>query len=91
MWVSLVFALTYVLFSLIYDVSGGMAGDDPYIYEVLDWNNNTGSAVGYSAGVVLIVFPLVSFSCMLIILKCATRRCCAGSPPFEPKMYETRL
>ncbi|KAL3910137.1 MAG: hypothetical protein SGPRY_009169, partial [Prymnesium sp.] len=58
MWVSLVFALAYVLFSLIYDVSGGMAGDDPYIYEVLDWNNNTGSAVGYSAGVVLIAFPV---------------------------------
>ncbi|KAL1528991.1 hypothetical protein AB1Y20_010312 [Prymnesium parvum] len=68
-WVPCVFAVTYVLFTIIYDMSGGKAGADPYIYEVIDWSAEPGKAIGIACAVVLIAFPAVFCVCLCISSK----------------------
>jgi len=67
MWVPVLYGITYVLFSLIYDLAGGTAGGEPYIYAVLDWSENAGVAAAYGGGVVFGAFPIVFLACLFCV------------------------
>lgn len=67
LWATLAFGMTYVLFSLVYDLSGGGANGKSYIYEVLDWSANPGWATLYAIVVVWVAFPLVFLACMHVV------------------------
>lgn len=58
-WAPLVYGLSYIVFSLMYDLAGGTSEGDPYIYEVLDWSVNPSRASAIGLGVVFVAFPLL--------------------------------
>ena len=54
------FGATYVVFTGIYFAADGTnEHGDPYIYDVIDYGNNPGSATGWVLAVVLVLLPLV--------------------------------
>ena len=54
------FGATYVVFTGIYHAANGTnVQGDPYIYDVIDYGNNPGSATGWVLGVVFVLLPLV--------------------------------
>ncbi|XP_013393890.1 protein rolling stone [Lingula anatina] len=72
------FGATFLVFSAIYDVTNGTnALDKEYIYSVLDWTSNAGSAAMYAVLVALVAIPLVQ--CVLYglyRLRTALYGCC---------------
>ena len=54
------FGATYIIFTGIYYAADGTnVRGDPYIYDVIDYGNNPGSATGWVLAVVFIFLPLV--------------------------------
>ena len=54
----IVYAVTYVLFTLFYYLAGGTnEKEKPYVYSVIDWRS-TGFTIGLSIGVSLVAVPL---------------------------------
>jgi len=81
-WAPLAYGLTYVIFSIIYDLAGGTAGADPYIYKVLDWSDTPGVASAYGLIVVFVAFPLFFFACLFgVYPQRAKCDCCAPEHP----------
>lgn len=62
-----IYTFTFVIFSLIYFAVGGTNPDDeqPYIYEVLDYGNNTVFAAGIA--VVLVIAPTAGFVFLFLL------------------------
>ena len=55
----MLYGATYVIFTIIYHVSGGTcAKDNPYIYPTLNWNNTKRTAL-FSAGAIFVLLPVV--------------------------------
>ena len=60
----IIIGIIYLIFSVIYTVSGGGRGDgEPYIYKVLDWNATPGLAFGLSiaALVLCVIFHFIVY------------------------------
>jgi len=61
-WQCAIVAFVYVTFNMIYVLSGGVNEDgNNYIYSVLSWSDNFGSAFGISFGVIFICTPVIYF------------------------------
>ena len=62
-----IFASVYAVFTGIYFAAGGTnIRNKPYIYSILDYGNNPGSATGLVLGVILVFLPIVHFLFYLI-------------------------
>lgn len=97
MWLTLAIALVYVIFTIIYDVAGGKAGPDPYIYEVLNWTDDAGEATLYACLVCLVAFPIVFGACVYGVMPSRAKcKCCAArmtpsdvEKPAEPSAMDS--
>ncbi|XP_041348270.1 protein rolling stone-like [Gigantopelta aegis] len=66
---TMIYFLTYVLFSFIYHKSGGTSGTDkPYIYSILDWDSAPGTAVAYSCLMIFLAVPIAHVSLFLLYM-----------------------
>ncbi|KAL3853150.1 hypothetical protein ACJMK2_016716 [Sinanodonta woodiana] len=64
---SMLFALVYVLFSVVYYASGGKNyHDQPYIYPVVDWGGNPEWAAFYSLMALFIGLPVCHLICYAV-------------------------
>ena len=58
-YTTLSFSATYIVFTGIYHAAGGTnVQDDSFIYSVIDYGNNPGSALGWALGVTFGIVPL---------------------------------
>ena len=56
----MIFGAVFVVFSGIYYAAGGTNLDgDPFIYNVIDYGNNLGGAIGVSIAVVFVLLPIM--------------------------------
>lgn len=57
----MIFGVIYVIFSVIYWAAGGREpyNNGNFVYEVLDYGNEPGTAVGAALGMVLVVLPVM--------------------------------
>jgi len=61
-WQCAIFAFTYITFNMVYVLCGGVGPTGKnYIYSVLSWNDDFGSAFAISFGVIFICTPVVYF------------------------------
>jgi len=61
-WQCAIIAFVYITFNMIYVLSGGVNEyGNNYVYSVLSWNTNFGSAFGISFGVIFICTPIIYF------------------------------
>ena len=57
---AMIFSVMYLIFSIIYDAGGGTnALNQPYIYEMLDWSEDIGTAALYSVLTILVGVPVL--------------------------------
>ena len=66
-YISLIYGNTYVAFQLIYILgfNGTDANGNDYIYPVLDWKNDPGTAVIWVVLVLVVLFFAQGFLCLL--------------------------
>jgi hypothetical protein len=76
-------SLRYVIFSVVYDLAGGTADGDSYIYSVLDWSEDPGTAATYAVLVILVAFPVVFAACVFGVYPLRAR--CDCCPPAHPE------
>ena len=62
-WLSVLYALAYMLFNLFYTIGGGTSKGRPYIYSILDWKGEPELASIVSFLIVFFAFPAVFFAC----------------------------
>ena len=56
----ILYAMLYIIFTVIYDVSGGTNSfDAPFIYDVLNWTENPGVSLAYGLGVAVVGIPII--------------------------------
>lgn len=82
-WLPFVISSTYVIFSVVYDLAGGTADGDSYIYSVLDWSEDPGTAATYAVLVILVAFPVVFAACVFGVYPLRAR--CDCCPPAHPE------
>ncbi len=69
-WVSYIYGIIYILFTIIYWRLGGTGGNGkPYIYPILDYSGNPGLAAGTILGLGVAIFLIHAFWTGLYILK----------------------
>jgi len=84
--------LRYVIFSVVYDLAGGTADGNSYIYSVLDWSEDPGTAATYAVLVILVAFPVVFAACVFGVYPLRARcDCCPTAHPEHRRHCPTPL
>lgn len=79
LWVPLSFAFTYLVFSLIFELGGGMSSGNSYVYSVLDWDEVPWVASTVTVVVLFLLLP-ISFWTFVILKR---QNCVAASGTYE--------